>query len=126
MKTDELAEKYAKIRDKVAELEAAHKDKLAPYKAAMDKIEQAMLESFNASGTESARTAFGTFYKQKATSATVSDWHATLQWIRDNERWDALDKRVNKTAVSEYIDEHEEPPPGINWSTSYKINFRKS
>mgnify|MGYP003450704267 CR=1 FL=1 len=83
MKIDELAEKYAKIRDKVAELEAAHKEKLAPFKAAMDKIEQHMLGMFNEQGTENAKTAFGTFYKQAATSATVADKYAAMKEVYD-------------------------------------------
>ena len=126
MKIDELAEKYAKIRDKVAELEAAHKEKLAPFKAAMDKIEQHMLGMFNEQGTENAKTAFGTFYKQAATSATVADKATFREYVTANDRWDAVDMRAQKTAVNEFIETSQEPPPGVNWSSTYKVNFRKS
>lgn len=126
MKIDELAEKYAKIRDRVTELEAAHKEKMAPFKEAMDKIEQYMLTTFNEQGTENAKTAFGTFYKQKATSATVSDKETFRGYVIANDRWDLVDMRAQKTAVNDFVENQEEPPPGVNWSATYKVNFRKS
>lgn len=125
MKIDELAERYAKIRDKVAELEAAHKEKLAPFKEALDKIEQHMLSTFNEQGTENAKTAFGTFYKQKATSATVASKEDFRTYVLANDRWDLVDMRAQKTAVNEFVETSQEPPPGINWSTTFKVNFRK-
>ncbi len=126
MKIDELAERYAKIRDKVAELEAAHKDKLAPYKDAMEKIEAHMLGVFNEQGSENVKTSFGTFYKAKATSATVSSKEDFKAYVIANERWDLTDLRASKTAVNDFVESAGEPPPGVNWTASFKVNFRKS
>lgn len=125
MKIEQLVEKYVKIRDKVAELDAEHKQRTAPYKEASEKIEQMLLAIFNETGQESAKTAFGTAYITKQTSATAADWEETLRFIQEKERWDMLERRVNKTMVGEYIEEHNEPPPGINWSVNLKVNIRR-
>lgn len=126
MKVDTLVERYIKIRDKLAILEEAHKAAIAPYKEAQAKIEETLLAHFNETGQESARTAAGTAYRQKATSATVADRSEFLNYVRGNDRWDLVDARAAKKNIEEYIDEHEAPPPGINFSTSYKVNFRRA
>jgi nitrogen regulatory protein PII len=125
MKIDELAEKYAKIRDKVSELEAAHKEKLAPFKEALEKIEVHMLTIFNEQGTENAKTAFGTFYKAKQTSATVASKEDFRTYILSHDRWDLVDMRAQKTAVAEFVETSQEPPPGVNWTSRFTVNFRK-
>lgn len=126
MKVDVLVEKYIKVRDKVAELDEQHKIAIAPYKEVMDKIESALLAHFNETGQESARTAHGTAYRQRATSVTVASRPDFLEFVKANDRWDLVDARAAKKNIEEYLDEHESVPPGINFSASYKVNFRRS
>lgn len=126
MNIEAMVGTYVKLRDKVEALKAKHKDELAPYGAAMDKIEGLMLEHFNATGQDSAKTAHGTAYKQKQTSATVADRTMFMKFLEDNNRWDLADVRAAKKNIEDYIEESEAPPPGINFSASYKINFRRS
>lgn len=126
MNVDALVEKYIKIRDKVSQLKEQHTAQLAPYNEAMDKIEQTLLSYFNETGQESARTSSGTAYRQRATSATVASRPEFLAYVKENDRWDLVDARAAKKNIEEYIDEHETPPPGINFSATYKVNFRRS
>src|SRR6266404_1579145 len=39
--------------------------------------------------------------------------------------WHLLNKAVNKTAVGEYIDQHQSPPPGVKWTAMKVIQVRK-
>lgn len=126
MNIEALVEQYIKVRDRIEALKAKHKAELEPFEAVLEKIEGVMLEHFQTTGQESAKTAAGTAYRQKQTSATVADRPAFMQWLQDTNRWDCADVRAGKTAITEYIDEHEAPPPGINYSARYKVNFRRS
>ena len=45
MQINELVDRYIQLRDKKAQLEQAHKDKLAPINAMLDKIEGVNLET---------------------------------------------------------------------------------
>ena len=115
--SDELIGKYVELRDKLATLNKQAEEAAKPVKDAMSVIASYMLNLFNESGETSKKTERGTAFVKESTFIGVKDWPATLQHIRDNEAWEFLNRAVNKTAVKEYMKEHEElPPPGINIS----------
>lgn len=126
MQMDKIVERYVALRDKKAEMDAAHKANVADVVAAMDRLENAILESLNNQGVESVRTAFGTAMKIKSTSATVADWDMLLGYIQSNERWDMLEKRVNKTAVDQFRAANDDLPPGVNYKEAITIGVRRS
>lgn len=126
MQLADLVKKYLRIRDAKDELVAAHKKELARYTNAMTKIEQMLLSEFNETGQESAKTPFGTAYRSVKTSARVADRDSFFDFVRSNEAWDFLESRANKTAVQEYMDEHDELPPGVDVSRITTINIRRS
>lgn len=121
-----LVEKYIQLRDAKAKLAGIHKEKVATIDAVMKKIEAQLLADFTALGVDSCGTPSGTAYKSTQTSATVADWDACLDYIKANDLWNMLDKRVNKTAVVEFIEEHKNLPPGVNWREEIIINVRRS
>lgn len=126
MKLDALIAKYIKLRDGKSELEAAHKQEVQKFTKAMGKIEQMILAEFNETGQESAKTASGTAYRTVRTSAKVADRDTFLTFVKTNEAWNFIENRVNKTAVEEYMVEHEDLPPGIDISRAATINIRRS
>jgi hypothetical protein len=48
-----------------------------------------------------------------------------LGFIRDNEAFDMLEKRISKVAVRGYIDANKAVPPGVNYGTKLEVNIRK-
>jgi hypothetical protein len=48
-----------------------------------------------------------------------------LRFIREEEAFDMLEKRINKTAVRGYIESRKEVPPGVKYGTKLDINIRK-
>jgi len=58
-------------------------------------------------------------------TATVADWDAVLDFIRENEAYDMLERRVNKTAVRGYIDANSKVPSGVNFGSRLSINVRR-
>lgn len=117
-----LTEKYIQLRDKQAE----YKAKIAKLEEAKEKVEAFMLQFLQDNNTESVKTATGTVYKSVFTSATVADWPTALEFIKANECWDMLERRVSKTAVTAYIEEHADTPPGVNVFRKLNINIRRS
>lgn len=125
-KIDTLVEGYIKARDKKAEYKAAYEKQVAALDSWMTQAEQVILATLNEIGSDSCKTPFGTAYKQERTSATVADWDSTLSFIQANALWTMLERRVNKTAVEEYVAANEDLPPGVNWRREVVVNVRRS
>ena len=119
--------RYIELRDNKAKKKAEFDQQLARYDEAMGKIEAVLLKSLNESNMESVRTEAGTCFKQVQPRVGVADWDAVRGFIADNDMWHMLDKRVNKTAVLQYKQEHEGAiPPGLNYSEEIVINVRRA
>lgn len=123
---DQIVDRYIKLRDKKAEIKADYEAKVASVEEAMAKLEAMILEHLNATGCASVGCEAGTAFKQTTTSATVADWDATLNFIRENDMWHMLDRRVNKTAVVEYREANDDLPPGVNWREETVVRIRRS
>lgn len=122
----EIVEKYIKLRDKKAELTAEHKAKIAKIDEALAVAEGVLLSEFQKAGMESVRTESGTAYKTVRTQAGVADWDAVLDFIKANDLWSMLERRVSKQAVEQYREANNDLPPGINWREEVTINVRRS
>lgn len=122
----QLVDRYVQLRDRKTELKTEYEKSVEQIDAAMTRIENFLLKHLNDSGSESVRTEAGTFFKSERTSATVADWDAALNFIRDNEHWAMLDKRVSKAFVVAYKEEHNDLPPGINWRSEVTVNVRRA
>ena len=114
MKLDEIVGRYVALRDKKEEIAKRQKDELRPYNDALEKIEAALLNYFNASGSDSCKTPAGTAFTSTRSSATVADRQVFFDWVLEHNALDMLESRCNKTAVEQYLDLAGELPPGIN------------
>jgi hypothetical protein len=121
-----LVTKYIAARDLKARIVADHKKKLEPLEAAMEKTEAAILDFFNKHDMESARCAAGTAYKSSKSSATVTDMDAFLDFVRENDAWHFLERRVSKVAVDEMVEATKDLPPGVNYSRIASIGIRRA
>jgi hypothetical protein len=54
----------------------------------------------------------------------VKDWVATLTYIKDNNLWDLLEARVNKTAAVEVVEEQKKPIPGVQIARATVLRVR--
>lgn len=128
MKLDQLIEKYVQVRDKKAELKKAYEEQARKFDAALEKMEGMILQIFDETGQDSAKTQFGTAYVSTRASATVADREAFLGWVLQDpaERTIFLENRVSKVAVEQYKGVHDDLPPGINWSSILTVGVRRS
>lgn len=121
-----LVEFYIELRDRRAKRKAAYENDDEADKLKQEKIEGMLLQRFREEGIESIKSAAGTAYTLTRTSATVADGEAFFNYCRENDAWDLVDKRANKTAVVAFRNEYNDLPPGINYSETLTIGVRRS
>lgn len=115
---------YLKLRNHKAAIEAETKDKVKEIKAKMEKLEAWIKTEADAQGVKSFKTDHGTAFLTTVDYANVADWDAMLDFIRENDAYDMLEKRVSKTAVRGYMEANKAVPPGVNYGTKLEVNFR--
>ena len=125
MRTDELIGKYIRLRDKKAQMKKEFEAQVAPLDAALRKVEAILLKSFDELGVESMRTEEGTAYAATRSSTSVADRDAFFGWVIQQEAWEMLESRANKTAVIHWRDAEGMLPPGINYYEERTINVRR-
>ena len=116
---------YIKVRDLKKELADKHKAEMKPYNDALQQLEHLFHAKMEETGLENLKTDGGTAYKAVMTTVSVADWDPFLEYVKANEAWYMLDKRANKTAVSEVLEDTGELPPGLNLQRSIKVNVRR-
>lgn len=126
MKLLDAVEKYIEYRDKKAELKTKYEADVEDLDKKMAKIEAALLEAFDKTGMDSARTKSGTAYIAVRTSASVADKEAFMEFVKAKEEWPLIEVRASKTGVEQFKSIHEDLPPGVNWREERVINIRRS
>lgn len=122
-----LVEVFLKIRERRSELKREFEAQDEKLKADQAKLEAAMLQHLNAAGLDSARTAQGTFYKQESLKPSASDWVAVYDFIKDNDAFDMLERRIKKDFVKDYMEMNEGvPPPGVSVHREYEVRVRRA
>jgi hypothetical protein len=111
---DRLVSVYIKIRDKKNELAATFAEQEKELEGKLDKVKQALLEHCKATGTESVKTASGTFWRTQRKRFWTSDWEAMNRFIVENEAVDLLEKRIHQGNMKEFLEENPDVlPPGF-------------
>lgn len=123
---EDLVRAYVTLRDQKAALKAEQAEALKPYDEALAKLEARALAVLSQSGVESMKTSAGTVYSTTFTSATVSDKAAFMDYITNNEAFDLLDVRANKTAVQDFLAANNDVPPGVTVRRELKVGFRRA
>ncbi len=116
---------YMKLRDQKAAIENEAKERMAGLKAKMEKLEAFLKTQMDAQGLTSFKSDYGTAFLTTTDYANVADWDAVLDFIRSNEAYDMLEKRISKIAVRGYIEQTKAVPPGVNYGTKLEVNIRK-
>jgi hypothetical protein len=122
---EQIVSAYIKLRRRKEAVEAAAKDEVRTIKTKMDKLESWLMEQANAQNVTSFKTKSGTAFVTTTDFASVADWDAVLGYIKDNDAFDMLERRVSKTAVRGYIETTGHVPAGVNYGTKIEINVRK-
>lgn len=125
IKVGKVIEKYVALRQEKEGIERETKTKVAVIRENMNKLESWLLAAMDAEGLQQFKSEAGTAYKTTVDHAGVADWEELIEFVKANEAWTLLEKRVSKQAVKGYLDMGHEPPPGVNYVTKIVVNIRK-
>jgi hypothetical protein len=121
-----LAKVYVKLRDAKDKILRDAEQEADVLKAKMDVIEAAMLGFMNANKVDSVATTAGTFYKELSIKPSCSDWDVFYQWIKKNDTFEFLERRVTRNAIKEFMEANKGTlPPGINVHKEYVVRVRR-
>jgi hypothetical protein len=127
MVADKMVKAYIKLREQRSAIKKEFEEKDSVLKSKMEVIESAMLQQMNESGIESIKTAAGTFYRQEEVTPTGSDWDAFYSWVSANNAFEALERRIKKTFIKEYMETNSGAiPPGVSVYREYVVRVRRS
>lgn len=122
---DAIIGKYIKLRNDKQAKKAAYEAEAKVLDEKLKKLEAWLHVKMQSDGVNAFNTDSGTAYTTKVEQATVSDMGALLEYIKENDAWHLLEKRVSKTGVREMLDADQDIPPGVNWYVASSINVRK-
>lgn len=124
-KIEDMVEQYIRLRDQKSAITAHAKRLCDRIDGELEALQDTILQRFEETGIESARTAAGTAYKKVTRSTSVAGWDDFLPWVQRTNNWHMLTRAANKTAVLEYLDEKEELPPGINLFAKLELSVNR-
>lgn len=125
---EKLTRVYLKIRDRRAELKAAFDEEDKKLKAQQEKISAALLDFCKKNNLETVKTTAGVFYRTVKTRYWTNDWEALNAFVKEHDVPEFYEKRLNQTAVKEYIQDElgGRVPEFINVSSEYQVSVRKA
>lgn len=125
MDLNKVVKVHLKIRNRRAELKREFEAQDKGLKEQQEKLEAVLLHHLSTTESESIRTDAGTFYRQKETIPSAADWGAFYDWIKEHDAFDALERRIKRTFITDYMDENDgQLPPGVNVFSRYVIRVR--
>lgn len=126
VKLDKVAETYVKIRDARTALKRQFEADDQKLKDQQETLDSFLLQTLRDLGVESVKTAHGTVYQSVNVKASCQDWNSFYTWIAKNKAFDALEKRVKKSFVVDYMADNKGAlPPGVTVLQEYTVVVRR-
>lgn len=121
----DVIKRYMELRAKKEQIEAETKERLGKIKEKQAKLEAWLKMKADEDGVTSFKTEYGTAFMTTNDYANVADWDAVLSFVKENDAYDMLQKRVSKDAVRSYIESHNRVPPGVSYGHKIDVNIRR-
>lgn len=125
--TNKLTRAYVKMREARAALKRDFDVQDKALRAQQSLLEATMLRVLHEANADSVRTESGTFYRQEDVTPRGDDWDAFYAWVVETNGFDALERRIKKTFIREYMELHEGAlPPGVSVYREYVARVRQA
>ena len=119
-------EQFVKLRDLIKQKNDEHKKQMKPYNETLEQLNALLLAHLNGQSANSVATDAGTVYRTEKKSASLADAEAFMEFVVANGAYDLLDRKANVTAVEDHIKEHNAPPPGVNFTSTFTVGVRRA
>ena len=117
---------YVAVRDAIKAMKDKHEKELEPMVDIQNVLTGIIQQCLEAAGAESIKTSEGTAYTTTRYNASLADPAAFMQFVRDTNNFDLMDRKANAPAVRDYVAEHGTLPPGVNLSSISTIGVRRA
>jgi hypothetical protein len=125
--TDKLAEIYIKIRDKRHELQEKFDAQDNALKEQQEMIAAKMLELCQELNADSIKTPAGTIIRKVNTRYWTTDWDSMYDFIKENDAFPLLERRLHQTNMKQFLEENPELlPAGLQADRAYTVVVRRS
>jgi hypothetical protein len=125
--TGRIIAAYLRLRDEKHAFTRSSDAIIAEYDDKMDRLLAVLLKRMNAQGVKGLRSDMGIVIKQKDIIPTGSDWDAFYSWVAETNSFEALERRIKKTFIQNYMEENGGAiPPGVSVLRSYKAVVKKA
>jgi len=106
---------YVELRDTLREDAASFNEHEQSLKGEMERISMWLRDRGDELGVDSFATPAGTAYRKVNTSYRTQDWNSFLEWMKETDNLQCVEKRPAKLAVKEIIDNdpNHVVPPGL-------------
>lgn len=126
---DDITAEYLMLRRMLARMSKAYEAEKAIVVAEQERLESLMAAYLERHKVKSAPTIHGVFYKELSVKPSATDWTAFYNWIKENDAFEFLHKRISSEQVTLYLNLHKDDPdgglpPGIAVLKEYKITVR--
>ena len=123
---DKLAAAYIKIRDKRSELKRTFEAEDAALEEHMQMLQVEMLDICKETNAETIRTKAGTVIRSIKSRYTTNDWDSMYRFIKENDAYGLLERRLHQTHMKQFLEENPELLPiGLNVDHEYTVVVRR-
>lgn len=121
-----LVSAYINIRDERDRIISQQKQALKELELQLETVSKALLEICKENKLDGFRTDFGTVSQITKTEYWTNDWDSLYKFIKENDAFHLLHKRVNQSGMKEFLDEHPDlHPAGLNVDQEYSIRVTR-
>ena len=124
--TKRVVSAYLKIRDAKTALTRQFEEEKAKLDSKLELLEQTLLKFLNEHKMDSAKAGPATFYKQIEITPAGSDWDRFYKWVVKHDAFEALERRIKKTFIKEYMEANDGAiPPGVTVHREFVVRVRR-
>jgi len=121
-----LVSAYINIRDERDRIINQQKQALKELELQLETVSKALLEICKENKLDGFRTDFGTVSQITKTEYWTNDWESLYAFIKENDAFHLLHKRVNQSGMKEFLEEHPDlHPAGLNVDQEYSIRVTR-
>lgn len=123
---DELSVQYIRLRQKREILKERFTAEDGELEKAMAEIEAQLLDTLNASNSNSMSTNSAVIIRTVRKRYMPSNWAAVYELIKKHDAYSLLEKRVHNGNMKDFLEEHpDEYPAGMSVDSRYAVTVRR-
>ena len=121
-----LVSAYINIRDAKYAAQNELNAKIKELDDQLDKVSQALLDLCKDNSLDGFRTEYGTVSQIIKTDYSTDDWESFYKFVKENDAFHLLHKRINQTEMKSFLEENpDQHPQGLNSVRTYTIRVTR-